>query len=899
MLLGRGRELERIRALLDGARDGLSGVLAIAGEAGIGKSSLLEWAAAQADGMHVLRAQGVESEARLPFGGLFELLRPALDELERLPAPQAEALAGALALRPAREHDRFAVGAATLGLLAVYADDAPVLVLVDDANWLDGSSGDALRFAFRRLVADPIAVLVAVRDGASSFVDGAGIEMLHVGGLDVDATGELLRRGTPGASAETVERLHRTTGGNPLALIELAGREPTEAALAAPLRVAQAHLELAHDLPETTRCLLVLLAATDAGELSVLEHAAGRLGLQLTDVAAAEEVGLVEVRGAAVEFRHPLTRSAIYGSATPEERRSAHRALADSLPDREADRRAWHLALAAVGADEPASSALEQAGARARERSAYDVASHAFERAASLSDDDDRRAFLLFSAADAASLAGLADRALALLDDAAASDPRPALQNEIERLRGQITLRRGPVAEARQILRAAAERAQSPELYAEAGEAAFFAGDANDARACGERAAELAAAGADDRANFFGRMAAGMGRLLVGEPDGADLIREAVAILERSDELERDPRLLVWATAGPLWLRETGVGDDMVERALVAARAQSAAGVLPNLLGHVAVAAAGGNDYVEAHATFDEAIHLARETGQSVVLCAALARLALVDARCGRHALALERAEEGLGLARELGAHLFEIWALGSLGELELVRGDAGTAGAHYEELQVVLRRHGISDVDLSPAPELVELALRTGRSAEAPALASAVHAAASAKGQPWALARATRALALVAPDDAFGGEFERALDLHADTPDVFEAARTRLAYGSRLRRSGLRVRAREQLRTAHAEFEELGAEPWAEIARTELAATGETARRRHPATLADLTPQELKVALLLAQGKTTREAASALFLSPKTIEYHLRNAYRKLGVRSRDELAAALAARR
>ena len=605
-----------------------------------------------------------------------------------------------------------------------------------------------------------------------------------------------------------------------------------------------------------TRGLLVLMASTDVGDVAVIERAAARLGLTLADVAAAEDVGLVEIRGGAVQFRHPLTRSAIYGAATSAERRSAHRALADSLPDREADRRAWHLALAATGTDDAASSALEQAGARARDRSAYDVASHAFERAASLSADDDRRAFLTFAGADAAWLAGLADRALALLDAAGARDTSPPLRNEIDHLRGQIALRRGPVAEARTILRGAAERAQSPVLFAEAAEAAFFAGDANDMRACGERAAELAAAEGNDREVFFGRMSAGMGRLLVGEAAGAVLIRDAVAILERSDELERDPRLLGWAAMGPLWLREAGVGDTVVERALAAARSHSAAGVLPHLLWHVAIGAAAGDDFVEAHATFDETIRLARETGQSVMLCASLARLALIDARCGRDAIARERAEEALALARELGAHLFEIWALGSLGELELARGDAGRSIAHYEELQSVLERRGISDADLSPAPELVELYLRTGRRGDALPIAASFHAAAAAKGQPWALARATRGLALVAPDGGFGEEFERALELHGRTPDAFETARTRLAYGSRLRRSGLRVRAREQLRAAHSAFEQLGAAPWAEIARTELAGTGETARRRHPATLDDLTPQELKIALLLAQGK-------------------------------------------
>jgi DNA-binding CsgD family transcriptional regulator len=246
---------------------------------------------------------------------------------------------------------------------------------------------------------------------------------------------------------------------------------------------------------------------------------------------------------------------------------------------------------------------------------------------------------------------------------------------------------------------------------------------------------------------------------------------------------------------------------------------------------------------------------------------------------------------------RELGARLFEIWALLALGELELIRGDAGAALRHYGELEAALARNQLPDADLSPAPERVELLLRTGRRDEAAAAAERFAREAAAKGQPWAMARAARSRALLAAEDELDAGFEEALALHARTPDAFETARTRLAYGARLRRAGQRVRARGELRAAHEAFEDLGAAPWAELARTELAATGETARRRDPSTLDELTPQELKVSLLLAEGRTTREAAAALFLSPKTVEYHLRNAYRKLGIRSREELAASLAA--
>ena len=889
MLIGRGCELERIATLLEHARTGHGDVLALVGESGIGKSSLLDWAEEQAAGMLVLRARGVQSEAHIPFAGLFELLRPALDALPRLPEPQAAALESALALRPARARDRFAVGAATLGLLAAYAEAAPVLVLVDDAHWLDGSSADALRFALRRLLADPVAVVLAVREEERSLIDEADFELLRVDGLDLQATTQLLRHNVPGTSDETAERLHRNTGGNPLALLELAGRAPTDTAV----RVVDVYLERLQELPGRTRTALVLAAASDGGSIASVERAAARLELALADLAPAEEAGLVELDRGTIEFRHPLMRSAAYFSATPEQRRTVHRALADSLPDQELDRRAWHLGLAATGTDETASSALEQAAARARERSAYDVASHAFERGALLTADEQRRARLAFLAADAAWLGGLADRPVALLEDARAHTRDEALLIEIDHLRGQIALRRGPISQARQILREAAERAQSAMLFAEAAEAAFFAGDADDLRACGERADALAAASGNDLEMFFGRMSAGMGRVLAGEEAGAEAIRDAVEVLERSDDLDHDPRLLGWAAMGPLWLREAGVGNAVVERALAAARTHAAAGVLPHLLWHVALGQAAADDFVSAYATFDETIRLARETRQPVMLCASLARLALIDARCGRDDDSRARANEALVLARELGAHLFEIWALGALGELELVRGDAGAAAAHYEQLEHSLELYRISDVDLSPAPERVELCLRTGSAADAAAIAAAFTTAAEMKGQPWALARALRAEALVAPDDAFQPRFEHALQLHTRTPDAFERARTQLVYGARLRRTGQRVRAREQLRAAHATFEQLGASPWAALARTELAATGETARRRDPATLDELTPQELNVALLLANGKTTREAAAALFLSPKTIEYHLRNVYRKLDISSREQLAA------
>jgi DNA-binding CsgD family transcriptional regulator len=506
---------------------------------------------------------------------------------------------------------------------------------------------------------------------------------------------------------------------------------------------------------------------------------------------------------------------------------------------------------------------------------------------------------MTYAAADTSWLAGLADRTLALLDDAARQTTDEALAVEIEHLRGHVALRRGPVDAGRGILLAAAERAASlaPEaavvMLAEAAEGAFFAGDADGMRACGERAAALATGAAGGRASFFAGMTAGMGRLLAGDGEGADLIRDAVAVLEQTDELDWDPRLLAWAAFAPLWLREAATNGGIADRAVAYARTRSAAGALPHLLTHVGIDEASTGRFAEAQATFDEAIRLARETGQRTILAGALTYLARTEARCGREHACRDHAEEGLAIARELGAHVFESWALAALGELELALGYVEASLARLEEQVDALERHRITDADLSPAPELTELCLRLGRRDEAGAVAESFMQAARAKGQPWALARAARAYGLL--EDDFERSFEDALGLHGRTADPFEKARTELAYGSRLRRAGRRIRAREHLRAAFESFNDLGALPWAELARVELAATGESARRRDASTLDDLTSQELKVALLLAAGKTTRETAAALFLSPKTIEYHLRNVYRKLGVRSREELAREL----
>jgi DNA-binding CsgD family transcriptional regulator len=909
MLLGREREQLTLGRVLDDGRAGSSSVLAIVGEAGIGKSALLAYAEEQARGMQVLRARGVQSEAHIPFAGLFELLRPALPCIDQIPGPQAAALESALALRPAQAQDRFAIGAATLSLLASYADAAPVAVLIDDAHWLDGSSANACLFAFRRLVADPIAVVLAVREGESSLLDGADLPTMRLQGLDRTSAGELLRHlGDGPLSRDLADRLHRDTGGNPLALLELGEEQarlaglPPDAPLATGTSVAGVYLLRFRSLPQRTRDVLVLAAAIDSGEVSVLARSASILGLDLSDLAPAEAAGLISVHDSRVEFRHPLARSAIYGDAPADWRREVHRALAAAFPDAEADRRAWHLALASFGPDDATSSALEQAGQRARERSAYEVSSRAFERAALLAPEEGRQGRLLYAAADTAWLGGQTNRATALLSGARQHALTPDLAIAVEHLRGHIATRRGPIAEAQEILLTAAEGAAQidPEravvMLAEALNASFYAGDAAAMRLAAERTAALAPPGAGGRVAFFALIAQGMALIFSGQGErGGPAIRAAVEVLEHSDELRDDPRLLAWAAMGPLWLREANIGMALADRALAMARQQSAVGVLPFVLNHVALLQAATDRWAEAQAGFHEAIELARETGQHTELAASLAWLAWLEARQGRSEQSRLHATEALQLSIDLGLGACEVWAIAALGDLELGLGRPEAALAQFEQQQAMLRSHGIGDVDLSPGPELVEIYLRLGRNQDAAEAAAEYERGANAKAQPWALARAARCCGLLAAQDSFDAHFEAALILHSQTSDAFETARTHLALGSRLRRERQRIRAREQLRAAVEIFDRLGADPWSEMARAELAATGETARRRDQATLSDLTPQELQIALRLAAGRTTREAAAALFLSPKTIEYHLRNIYRKLGIGSRSELTAAM----
>ena len=906
MLVGRDAERQAVDALVASARLGHSGVLVLTGEAGIGKTSLLAYAGSVATGARLLRATGSEAERDVPFGGLAQLFRPTAADLDRLPAPQAQALGVALALRSGPVADRLAVGAAVLSLLVRWSEDGPLGLLVDDAHLLDRPSAEALAFACRRLLADPVFVLAAARLGEPGALLEAGLPTLTLTGLDLAGTGQLARAHGSHVPAAALTQVHRATGGNPLAVIALIAepdrlREVTPGVpVPVPARIAAWFARRAAGLdPDTHRVLLV--AAAGDGDLAVMARACAALGLDVGGLAAAERAGLVTIRSGRVEFAHPLARASVYAAADPGDRRTVHRALATSVPEGDVDRRAWHLAHASFGPDDTAAAALETAGDRAASRGAHAVAATAYERAAQLTADTGDRARRLLAAGGSAWRGGEAAWALALLAGVPELDPPARVRGETLGLRGDIEASCGSPERAYQLQVEAAmlladdDPSRAMVLLTEAVWASVLSSDAKAALdACG-RAQQLLDRPLTDSARAVGMLATGMANVFAGRP-GGELIRSGVELLTAIDDPAGAPMRTEWLMLGPLFLRESDTGRTLVRAALEQGRARSAVGTLPGLLFTIARDGATTDQWSLAAADYGEGIGLARELGQTTMLALLLAGLSWLEARQGHADACRAHAEEALALCASNPVSIARVWAEYSQGELALVSGDVPAAVERLSGLVDLLAELDIGDPDVSPAPDLVEAYLRSGRTEEAAELAARYGAAAAAKALPWAQARAARLRGLLCGWDELDDRFAEAFALHARTPDVFESARTKLVYGARLRRARRRSDARGPLREALDCFERLGARPWADLAAVELEATGETVARRGGDERAALTPRELQIALLLAEGRTTRETAAALFLSPKTVEYHLRHVYTKLGIASRTELAAALA---
>ena len=694
-------------------------------------------------------------------------------------------------------------------------------------------------------------------------------------------------------------------------LFSATGDPKVSVPLRVPRAVAEAFGRRLEGVDAACRAAL-LIAAVCGTDLRLITDVCAGMDVDPALLGEAEDLDLVSVRDGRVEFRHPLLRAAVYSGAPAPERHAAHRAAAAALPAGDVDRRAWHLAEATWHPDAAVADLLAEAGGHAAARAAYAVAASAFERSARLTPDGADRSLRLLRAADAAWTGGNGPRALALLDERAREAPAdrggetatpsvaraPAGSRDVE-LRASIAARTGSLRDALELLVVAADLATSADdqamALADAVHATYYLGDARAALRLGERIDALLPAVTSTTARALGLMASGMARTLAGRR-GADAIRAAVPLLETDPALARDPRRLSWLLLAPLYLRDASSGARL--RALVdEVRGAAGVGALPAVLFHVAVdQATTGAAWARAEANFAEAIRLASETGQDTELAMSLAGLTRLDARAGRADACRAHGEEARSLCAARDIHVGEVWVAHALGDLELSLGHPEATTTMFEDLRRLLDALGLDDVDLDPAPELTDALLRVGRREDAAGVARAFRDRAAGKGQPWALARADRASGLAADDDGFEPLFASALEWHAQTLDRFEDARTRLAYGSRLRRVGRRVDARAPLRAAFDAFAELGAALWRVQAASELAATGEHVREPGARATERLTPQELQVSLLLADGRTTREAAAALFLSPKTVEYHLRKVYTKLEIGSRTELAEALA---
>jgi DNA-binding CsgD family transcriptional regulator len=907
MLVGREPERQQIASLVAGARLGQSGVLVLRGEPGIGKTALIEDTAQRAGDMTVMRTSGSEQESGLGFSCLHQLLRPAMHLIDHIPAPQGDALAVALLLRRGAPPERFAVGAAALSLLSRHAEESPLLLLVDDAHLLDPPSAETLLFVARRLLADPIALLIAMRPEPNAVLAESGLPTMEMTGLDLDSATTLIGA----SSVEAVNRdvaatLHRATGGNPLALVELSGdldrlgRLPPELPLPVPQTVTGAFTRRIAALPESSR-LALLVAVVANGDLNVAAPATSQLGSSVDLLADAEAIGLLRLVGARAEFRHPLVRSAVYAAADPKARRRAHGAVAAALPDRAQDRRAWHLSAASVGPDDAVARTVFEMAVRARARGAHGVAAIALARSAELTTDHALRGTRLAAAGASAWLAGQGKQTTELLAQAAALVTEPAMLAEIDALRGNVALRAGSLREARELLIQAASRAEAVDvaarLLADAITACFYLCDTVTGLVAAERLESLLDSCETASARVRAQMAIGIAQVLAGRA-GVDWIRKAVRALTDEPHLLDDPGRPDWTIIGTLFLRESGTGRDLIRRVVDEQRARTALGALPNLLFHTARDDATSDRWRSALSSYDESIALARETGQTTDLAVSFAGLAWLQARMGRTDECKANAAEAVTLGTQHDITLAQVWAKFALGDLALATGDTGEAIRHYLGLQSVLRDIGFGDVDVAPGPELAEAQLRHGEPAAAKQTAREYFCLAREKGQPWALARAHRAVALSTTDSGEqAAQFETALELHNHSPDLFEEARTRLSFGGALRRGKSRVAARPQLRLALEGFERLGARPWADLAANELEATGERARRSGEGRLSVLTSQETRIAQMLGAGRTTKETAAALFLSPKTVEYHLRHIYQKMGIRSRSELSAVVAA--
>ncbi len=906
-MLGRDRERELLDRLLEGARDGGGGALVLHGEAGVGKTALLEWAVEAGRQFRVARTVGVEGEMELAFAALQQLCSPFFELVERLPQPQHEALGVAFGLIGGPAHpapNSFLVGLAVLGLLAEAAEEQPVVCVVDDAQWLDSASARAMAFVARRLLAERIALVFATRELGEAL---AGLPELHVAPLGRRDARALLESVLPARLDEGVlARIVDETRGNPLALLELP-RGLTSAQLAGgfglpatvPLSagIVEGYTRRLARLGDDARRLLLVAAADPVGDPALVWRAAERLGIpeSAAHIVESEELLALSPR---VVFRHPLVRSAVYGAAGIDERREVYRALADATdPERDPDRRAWHRAQAAATPDEAVAAELERSAARAQARGGFAAAAAFLERAVALSPDPSHRAQRALAAAQTKFHAGALDDALELLGTAESSvagdDP---VRAHVHLVRAEIAFASRRGSDATPLLLAAAGEleATDPSLaratYLEALSAAMFAGRL--ARGGGMvEAGEAALAGppmpspprpSDLLLRGFAVQAT------EGYAAGAPILKEALSAFQGETSLPPEEARWLWfASWVALVMWDDASWRALSTRQLDLVRRTGDISALPFVLADRSSVYAFLGD-LKGAALLDEELGAVTEaTGIAAHLAG---RLCLAALR-GVEAEFSELVRSSVSEARARGEGV-------ALSVAEFLSGTLYNGLGRYETaLTAVLpaERFYAEAPAIWALTELIEAAVRCGQPERARHAFERVQETTSAAGTDWGLGIEARCRALISDGDDVEALYGDAIERLGRTSIRVQLARTHLLYGEWLRRKRRRLDAREQLRTAYELFKDYGVEAFAERARVELEATGERARRRAVDTLDQLTPQEAQIARLAAEGETNREIAARLFISASTVEYHLRKAFRKLDVKSRTQLADRL----
>ena len=904
-LLGRRREGHAFDRLLESVRAGQSRVLVLRGEPGVGKSALLEYLVGRASGCRVARAAGFEPEAELAYAGLHQLCAPLLDIRKRLPAPQRDALATALGLRAKPAADRFVVALAVLGLLSEVAGERPLLCVVDDAQWLDNASALALAFVARRLLTESIGMVFAVRE-PHEVREFGGLPQLVVGGLSEGDARALLDSALPGRLDERVrDRILSESRGNPLTLLQLPrGLAPAQLAGgfalpdAMPLepRIEQSFLRRLQSLPVETRRLLLIAAAEPLGDGSLLWRAARRLGLGAAAAAPAQAAGLIDI-GALIRFRHPLVRSAVYRGASLPDRRQAHRALADATDAKaDPDRRAWHRAHATDALDEDVAADLERSAGRARARGGVAAAAAFLERATELTPDPARRGQRALNAAQAQLQAGGFEAAISMLVTAATGPPDELRRAQIDLARAQIVFAQGRGSETPPLLLATARRLEpldvrlARDTYLDALSAAMFAGHLASRPSLFEVAQAAREAPRTPRAHRGDMVLDALAvRLTDGYAAAAGLSTKAVqAFCDDSYPAQEGLRWL-WlasATAADLW--DDKRWDTFSARHVKIAREVGALSELPLALNSRVYVHLFAGQLAEAASLVQEAQTVSEATGSNLAPYGALGLAAWQGREDEARRLIEATMSEVVARGEGIGVTVTH-WASALLSNSLGRYGDALAAAQEAAKYQQELTAPNWGLI------ELIEAAARNGTTELAADALERLSETTRASGTDWALGVEARSRALLSEADAAERLFREAIERLTRTRIRAELARARLLYGEWLRRENRRMDAREQLRAAHDTFSRIGIEGFAERARRELLATGEAVRKRADEARGGLTAQEAQIARLASDGRTNPEIGTELFLSPRTVEWHLRKVFTKLGISSRRELRRVL----